>query len=161
MLMCNCSSRPTPQAGLELQFLLTILDAPSITDSAHYFTCTAVLYFQQLNRYCFVTNSMEQSPSWGPNNRSASQEILCLLWNLKVHYCVHKSLSLSPILIQMNPVHTLPSYFSKIHSNFILLSTPKSSKCLFPSAFPTKFFTHFSSLLCVLHAISSSLIWSS
>ena len=27
-----------------------------------------------------------------PNNSSTSQEILCMGWNIDVHYCVHKSL---------------------------------------------------------------------
>jgi len=33
---------------------------------------------------------MEQSPKEA-NNHAASQEISCLLWNLKVHYHVQKS----------------------------------------------------------------------
>jgi len=33
-----------------------------------------------------------------------------------------------PILGQLNPVHTFPSYFSTICSNVILSSTPKPSK---------------------------------
>ena len=33
---------------------------------------------------------MEQSPSWEANWFSASQEILRILWNSKVHYCIHK-----------------------------------------------------------------------
>jgi hypothetical protein len=32
---------------------------------------------------------MEHIHSLEANSRSASQEILCLLWNLKVHNCVH------------------------------------------------------------------------
>jgi len=36
---------------------------------------------------------------------------------------------LVPILSRMNPFHTLPSNFFKIHSNIILSSMPSSSKC--------------------------------
>jgi len=42
---------------------------------------------------------------------SAGKEILCLLWNLKIHYHIHKSQSLDPILNQLNLVHTLTPYF--------------------------------------------------
>jgi len=37
--------------------------------------------------YCtyLLTYSMEQSPSWDTNRFSASQEILRILWKLKVH----------------------------------------------------------------------------
>jgi hypothetical protein len=42
--------------------------------------------------------------------------------NPKVKYFVHKSLPLVPILSQMNPVHTLPPYYHKIHFNIILCS---------------------------------------
>jgi hypothetical protein len=54
-------------------------------------------------------NYMEQSPSQEAISRAASQEIPCLLWNLKVHYCVPKNPPLDPILRQLNLVHTLPS----------------------------------------------------
>jgi len=45
------------------------------------------------------TNSMQQSPRKA-NSHSASQEILHLLWNLKVHYHVHKALVMGRCKIQ-------------------------------------------------------------
>ena len=38
----------------------------------------------------------------------------------------------------MNPLHNLPSYIIHIHFNIIFLSTPRYSKWLFLSGFPTK-----------------------
>jgi hypothetical protein len=52
---------------------------------------------------------------------SGSQEIHNILWNPEVHYLAHKNLLLNPVLSQMNPAHTRPSYFSKINFNIILL----------------------------------------
>jgi hypothetical protein len=55
------------------------------------------------------------------NNHSGSQEIPCLLWNPKIHYCVHKGPSLIRILNQIHPVHTFPLHFPKIYSKIIFL----------------------------------------
>jgi len=60
---------------------------------------------------------MEQSPSREVTTHSANQEIPYLKRNLKVHYRVHKSSSIVPILSQMNSVHNFTPCFFKIHFN--------------------------------------------
>jgi len=82
---------------------------------------------------------MEQS-SWEGNIHLTSQEITCLLWNPKVHYCVLKILPLDPVLSQMNPVKILTPYFFKIHFNIIFPCIPRPSNFLFPLGFPTEIF---------------------
>jgi hypothetical protein len=61
-----------------------------------------------------------------------------ILRNPKAHHRVHKSPQLVPILSQFDPVHTIPSYISKIQFNIVhpplLLGLPSG---LFPSGFPT------------------------
>jgi hypothetical protein len=66
----------------------------------------------------------------------ASQEISCVLLNLKVHYCIHKSPLPVSILSQPNPVHTPTSHFLKIHFNIILPSTPGSPQWPLSLGFP-------------------------
>jgi hypothetical protein len=68
------------------------------------------------------------------NCHSASHEIPRLLWNLKIHYRVHNSPPLVPILSHMQPVHTFPPNFPKVHSH-LRLGIPYR---LFPSGLPTK-----------------------
>jgi len=66
---------------------------------------------------------MKQIPFWEANSNSASQEIPHLLWNPKVHYCVHKNPPPVPIQSQMNPVENFPPYFPKIRSNIKKICT--------------------------------------
>jgi hypothetical protein len=75
---------------------------------------------------------MEQIPCWEANSRSAIREIQCL-YGIQ---SFHKSRPPISVLIQMDPVHTLPPYFLKIHYNIILPSPPRSSKWSLPFRFP-------------------------
>jgi len=105
---------------------------------------------------------MEQRPSWEASSHSANYIIPCLLWNPKLHYPVHNSLSLVLILNQLHPVHTLSPFFPKILSNIIFPSCLGLLSCLFPWGFPTKIFCAFlTSPMCVMcptHLIHLDLI---
>jgi len=84
----------------------------------------------------YFTYSIEQRTSRENNRFSASQEILHILWNLKVHYRIHKCPPPVPILSQLIPVHTRPSHFLKSHLNIIPPSTPGFPKRSLTIRFP-------------------------
>jgi hypothetical protein len=68
--------------------------------------------FSKIDEFCisFNLSLMELSSFW-----EATQELPSILWNPNVHYRAHKSRPLVPIVIQINPIHTILSYLSKIH----------------------------------------------
>jgi hypothetical protein len=69
--------------------------------------------------YHIYHSLMEISLSWEAANCATTQELPNILRNPKVHYRVHKSPLLVPILSQTDPVHTILFYLSKIHFNIV------------------------------------------
>jgi hypothetical protein len=103
----------------------------------------------------------ELSPSWGAINWAATQELPSISWNPKVQHRIHKNPPLVPILRHINPIHTNPSYLSKIYFDIVL--PPTSYLLVFPVvsfllAFPPISYMHSSSPPFVIHAPPINLI---
>jgi hypothetical protein len=74
--------------------------------------------------FSVLTNFMKISPSWIAASCAAAQEFPRILFNPKVHYLIHKSPPLVPILNQINLVHTTASYLYK--TSFNIIQPPKT-----------------------------------
>jgi hypothetical protein len=100
---------------------------------------------------------------WEGNSLSSSQKIMCLLWNLKVHYHIHKSPLLKPILSQINFVHIFTRSFYvrfniRLSSHLRLYLVPRSPPFML---FDQKVCAYLIFTMCVVyHTIPSSLLWS-
>jgi hypothetical protein len=65
-----------------------------------------------------------------------SQEILCILWYMKIYYRVKYIQKMVPILSHIKPAFSLLYYFCKIHLNNIASAKPKSLKWYHSFMFP-------------------------
>jgi hypothetical protein len=74
---------------------------------------------QSHNFSCNIINSMELSTIREATSCEATRQPSNISWNPEIHHRIHKSSPLFPILSQITPVQTTPSYLSKIHLNII------------------------------------------
>ena len=79
---------------------------------------------------------MKQSPSWEANRFAASQEIPRILWNPKVHYCIHRCPP--PVPSWASSIQSKPPHSTSWRSILILSSHLGLPSGLFPPGFPTK-----------------------
>jgi hypothetical protein len=114
-----------------------------------------ILYTKCKNSiYCYsLTHSIGHGAEpFLKSRKLATQDIFRILWNPMIHYRVHKSPPLVPILSQGNPIHTFYSIYLRT-----ILRLPTHYVLVFPVvsfllAFPPISYMHSSSSLLTLHA---------
>ena len=99
------------------------------------------LFYNALNLWrlkggVIYTYCMMQSPFWEANWFAASQEILRISRNPKVHYRTHKRPPPVPILGPPNSVHIPTSHLLEIRPNIVHPSTPRSPQWSLSLRFP-------------------------
>jgi hypothetical protein len=94
------------------------------------------LWVKNLN--CWLTQSMQHSPSWEANSFSASPKFPHIVWNLKILHRVHHSSTLVHVPRHMNPAHNFPFYSVKVHFNMSSLGRLGFPKSLILSGCLTK-----------------------
>jgi hypothetical protein len=80
----------------------------------------------------------EQRPSWGTEVLQTLKKFPTFFGTRRFIALFTKSEPLIPILSQINPVNTKPSFFSNIHINVILNLNLGLPNCLSPSSFLTR-----------------------
>ena len=96
------------------------------------------------NKYSDVPNPVGQGASSKANSSLCSQEISHILWNLEVHYRVHKRPTFASVLNQINPclhnrfevhfnIHPSTTGSSKWSLSLLIVSPPNSCMDPFPN----------------------------
>ena len=86
-------------------------------------TTTTLRSTTRLHLYTEIIKPVEKRVL-GKLRFSAGKEIPYILRNPNSYYIIYKGPPFVPVLIQINPVHSLPTYSIKIRSNIIFLSAP-------------------------------------
>lgn len=106
-------------------------------------TTTFMCLYSKCNELLLKIWLTPNSSSWEANNCSASQEILCIVWNLKVHWHVHNDLALVPLLGAAGKIQWLSYPISLTHTSHLQLDPAWGTSL---QIFPTQTLYHLSSL---------------